>query len=412
MERNDGQALPSLNCKRLEGESTFSGVAVNGVIEAHHQTLTPRQLRRSQRSLKRLSSKLWQYYREHALSSEKLRQRAEAAFCVQKLLDYKLENWAYMCICGSTLIGNATTSSDLDVCLFTSLRPENGFEVCRNKQLKFLAQIKEILLNQSSAISSALLIPATVPTVQCVMKKFPGLIVNINFGLVASVYSSHLLFHYAMIDRRYVALNLLVKKWAQNCNVCNSEMGLLNSYSLSLMVINYLQCGTYPSPPVFPSLQELFPACFTANRRVDELFFFVDLLPLIDRSNSQCLGELLLGFFWHYSQVVDFSRQVISVRLGRRVDAVHGQHIFIEEPYQMTNVSSSITSQAAVLYIKARFKDAFNDLLFSQRFEIFEWMNNQARATATSRAIHQWAPPALCRKFNLLDPIKNKYRER
>ncbi|CDW55262.1 PAP assoc domain containing protein [Trichuris trichiura] len=346
MERNGEQAQSSLGGEFHNDEKTTSGVAVDGAFEAHGQTLTSR----------RRFFKIYLY--------------CEAAFCLQKFLDYKLENWAYMSICGSTLFGNATASSDLDICLFTEVPLENGFEVCRKEQLKFLAQVKDILLNESSVISSVLLIPARVPTVQCVMKNFPGLIVNINFGLVASVYNSHLLFHYAMIDHRYVALNLLVKKWALNCNVCNSRMGLLNSYSLALMVVNYLQCGTSPFSPVFPSLQQLFPTYFTASRSVDELFFFSDLLSCVDHTNTQCLGDLLLGFFRYYSQVVDFSKQVISVRLGRCVNANHGQHIFIEDPYQGTSTSLSVTSQAAVLYIKARFKDAFNDLLFNQNFEI------------------------------------------
>ncbi len=45
------------------------------------------------------------------------------------------------------------------------------------------------------------------------------------------------------VDPRVPMLILAVKWWAKRNHVYNAHLGLLSSYSWTLMVINYLQCA-------------------------------------------------------------------------------------------------------------------------------------------------------------------------
>ncbi|KFD69575.1 hypothetical protein M514_18191 [Trichuris suis] len=79
-------------------------------------------------------------------------------------------------------------------------------------------------------------------------------------------------------------------------------------------------------------------------------------------------NKLQLGFLRQYSQVADFSKQVISVRLGRYTDQQYSQNIFYEDPCQKNSASPTITREAAVLYYaKSRFRDTFDDTQWNTR---------------------------------------------
>uniref|UniRef100_A0A5S6R102 PAP-associated domain-containing protein n=1 Tax=Trichuris muris TaxID=70415 RepID=A0A5S6R102_TRIMR len=333
------------------------------------QRLAFRHFKRSRTTLKKLNERIKLYYDAHALTSEEIQQRNSATRLLENCLNFNVKDGAYLFITGSTASGCANRESDLDLCILECVTYDYGYIVTRERQLDFLTQIKQLLLEDQSPVQGVTLIPAHVPIIRCQFKNNPSLTADITFGLVGSVYSTHLLFHYCQLDRRYVILNLLIKQWATKCGVCNSALGMLNSHSIALMVINYLQCGTDPHHPVFPSLQQEFPFAFTTSNPANQLSDITEQFAGMTTSNSQNVADLLLGFFRYYSEVVNFSNQIISVRLGRRITRDHGEHIFVEDPFRRDN-AASITSDAAVVYIKARFKDAFEDLLFRQRFEI------------------------------------------
>ena len=56
------------------------------------------------------------------------------------------------------------------------------------------------------------------------------------------------------MDWRIRPLVLKIKFWAQQADINDAKNYTLSSYTLTLMILHYLQCG--PQPPVITSLQK------------------------------------------------------------------------------------------------------------------------------------------------------------
>ena len=76
---------------------------------------------------------------------------------------------------------------------------------------------------------------------------------------------------FCSVDRRFPVLTLIVKHWAINAGINDAMNGSLNSYSLVLLVVHYLQFAV--RPPILPSLQALHPHLFSLARPADQLAF-------------------------------------------------------------------------------------------------------------------------------------------
>jgi poly(A) RNA polymerase GLD2 len=106
-----------------------------------------------------------------------------------------------------------------------------------------------------------------------------GLEVDLSVNNPTSIRNTHLMFCYSQADYRVRPLVLAVKLWAKEHGINEARQagagcvlsltGLLcrfqtlSSYSLTLMVLHYLQSGVFPA--VLPCLQEQLPAVFNAN---------------------------------------------------------------------------------------------------------------------------------------------------
>ena len=164
---------------------------------------------------------------------------------------------------------------------------------------------------------------------------------------------------------------LAVKKWAQDADINDASDHTLSSYSLTLMVIFYLQAGV--SPPVLPCLQETHPPMFPPESSPGSLRYErPDGEP---SENRQSLGELYSQLFYFYSLHTkwvsglttgtvsteecisrDTSERVISIRAGRFLSREFCQdfstrhrigpgqwnaHLLIEDPFDRTNAARS-----------------------------------------------------------------------
>jgi len=125
--------------------------------------------------------------------------------------------------------------------------------------------------------------------------------VDINVNNAVGLRNTQLLFGYAQCDWRVRPLILVVKLWANFQGINDAKMMTLSSYSLSLMVIHYLQHAV--SPAVLPCLQQSHPerySCMVGVMKVRKSFN--DPLVNYDISqNTETLAELLLGFLEYYS---------------------------------------------------------------------------------------------------------------
>jgi len=200
------------------------------------------------------------------------------------------------------------------------------------------------------------LINAKVPILKF-FDKAGGLEVDLSVNNPTSIRNTHLLFCYSQADYRVRPLVLAVKRWAKEHGINEARFQTLSSYSLTLMVLHYLQSGVFP--PVLPSLQEEMPDVFNSNSVITNLPYSPP--PWVSR-NRQSLGELLSGFFSYYAggrNAFDPRSDVASVRRGMVLDQRdcedyarinklgQGQwsaRILLEEPFDRTNAARAVCS--------------------------------------------------------------------
>ena len=118
------------------------------------------------------------------------------------------------------------------------------------------------------------------------------------------------------MDWRIRPLVLNLKFWAHKSDINDAKHNTLSSYTLTLMILHYLQCGT--TPAVIPSLQNVHPNIFYSGSNISSLPFW-SKVPAFTSGNKQSLGDLLYGFFRYYNEVFDFTADCGSVRSAGRL---------------------------------------------------------------------------------------------
>uniref|UniRef100_A0A1I7TAX7 PAP-associated domain-containing protein n=1 Tax=Caenorhabditis tropicalis TaxID=1561998 RepID=A0A1I7TAX7_9PELO len=117
---------------------------------------------------------------------------------------------------------------------------------------------------------------------------------------------------YGQFDARFSKLCRAVKKWAAESGVENSRNGRINSFSICLLLIHYLQ-----RVKVLPNLQRMFPElnkAFDVNQ-FNERNIAQELRNMKSESGNDgnSLGALYWGFMKYYSEFV-FRKNWISVQ--------------------------------------------------------------------------------------------------
>uniref|UniRef100_A0A8C5WRB7 polynucleotide adenylyltransferase n=1 Tax=Laticauda laticaudata TaxID=8630 RepID=A0A8C5WRB7_LATLA len=235
---------------------------------------------------------------------------------------------------GSSLNGFGTRSSDGDLCLVVKEEP-----VSTGK--KMLQEV--FIFFTASYIERPQLIRAKVPIVKF-RDKVSCMDFDLNVNNVAGIRNTFLLRTYAYIENRVRPLALVVKKWANFHGINDASRGTLNSYSLVLMVLHYLQ--TLPEP-ILPSLQKNYPESFDPTMQLHLVHRAPCTIPPYISKNQSTLGDLLLGFLKYYATEFDWNNQMISVREGKAIPRLDGiewrnKFICIEEPFDRTNTARAV----------------------------------------------------------------------
>jgi len=253
-----------------------------------------------------------------------------------------------ICVFGSTFNGFGGSGSDLDMCLF----PHNI-----SMDAKFTLNIVRRVLRKEcrNFIKDGIeLVPAKIP----ILKFFDvegSLEVDLSVNNPTSIRNTHLLYCYSQLDYRVRPIVLAVKLWAKAHNINEARLMTLSSYTLTLMVIHYLQAAV--RPPVLPCLQETYPHVFNPDSDIFHLSYAPQDLPFYQSANTQSIGELFADFINYYANEFDPVRDVGSVRKGRILDAedcvrfakdnklAPGQwnaKLLMEEPFDRTNAARSV----------------------------------------------------------------------
>eukprot|EP00794_Sanderia_malayensis_P000393 gene393-1027_t len=258
---------------------------------------------------------------------------------------------------GSIANGFRSKESDMDVTAFFS---DWSFST-----VAFLRGIERVVRARSIANGIEVVANATVPIITFTHKRY-----HIPFDI--SVENNNGVFHAVLLrayteqDNRLKPLFMALKNWAKESAVLDPRNNKLSSFQLKLMVIQYLQCGCQPR--VLPSLQKDHPQFFSQPNAHFRPYLQGKALPdhivtSFRSTNTQTLGELILGFFEYYS-TFDWLRKGISIREGRiiqRPPRVRSNDtcIYVEDPYEeRRNAARGVYKEYTWNNILAKFQRA------------------------------------------------------
>uniref|UniRef100_A0A7S1RF25 PAP-associated domain-containing protein n=1 Tax=Alexandrium catenella TaxID=2925 RepID=A0A7S1RF25_ALECA len=180
-----------------------------------------------------------------------------------------------------------------------------------------------------------------------VMASGKRIAVDFSVNSMTPLYNARLITECGSIDMRAKSLILLVRRWAKDRGVCHAAKGHLAPYAWTLLAIYFMQVGVEGSP-ILPPLQGFKMASGLTVRRGGE--------PDSKKSSGKTaasaeapvaakvpVSELFIQFVRFYSQEINWHKEAVSVRLGRRASAnLHLMlHIIVHED-QSTEVGPSI----------------------------------------------------------------------
>ncbi|CAG0894526.1 unnamed protein product [Darwinula stevensoni] len=272
---------------------------------------------------------------------------------------------------GSSMTGFGIGNSDVDMCLMIS----PGDIDQRNEATLVLRRVSHVLRKFTEFVTNLELIRAKVPILKF-GDAVSGIEVDLNCNNSVGIRNTHLLYAYANADWRVKPLVLIVKLWAQRQNINDAKNMTISSYSLTLMVIHYLQVV---EPGVVPSMQEKFPHTFSPQKALHFVVPGENVEGLLQPSpNRTSLAELFLGFLHYYAYEFNYAEHAISVRLGKAVpislcryagspknDPFQWKCLCIEEPFDHTNTARSV----------------YDEKTFEGVLKVFRWSHDQLKKT-------------------------------
>lgn len=316
--------------------------------------------------LAKLSQRIWDHFqrnKETRLQLEKKLKLWKELEHLSSQMDCDLK------VTGSTVTGFGRSGSDVDMCIFSKRKSS------LNSQ--HLSRAQEVIRIECRNYQSGEIIRAKVPVLK--MKFQDAEIGTINVDLTidnhSAVRNTPLLFYYSQLDPRVRPLVMAVKWWAKKNDINEPRWQTLSSYTLTLMVIHYLQCGV--SPPVLPCLQEKHSEIFNDRRNIFDLSYDDEAILSLSSENKQSVGSLYKDFFNYFTVKSRFDNEidVVSVRTGGKNDKyscksfarIHNPgislgtwncRVLVEEPFNRTNVASAVCKDEKWSQILDVFKDA------------------------------------------------------
>ncbi|KAI6189584.1 Bifunctional ATP-dependent dihydroxyacetone kinase/FAD-AMP lyase [Aphelenchoides bicaudatus] len=130
-----------------------------------------------------------------------------------------------------------------------------------------------------------------------------------------TVLNSYIIRQYTRIDRRFVVVFNVIKRWAKTNHMFGGSNNRFNSYALALLVIQYLQSGIKPA--VLPYLNKGHPELFAENASVNDIRVDRDLNVNFKSKNKMTVLQLVAGFLLFYNEF-EFEKYMPSI-----LDPIH-----------------------------------------------------------------------------------------
>lgn len=143
---------------------------------------------------------------------------------------------------------------------------------------------------------------------------------DMNVNNVAALENTRMIRTYIQIDDRVRPLAMIIKHWTKQRLLNDAGIGgTISSYTWICLIINFLQTR---DPPILPALHNLpFREIdrTTGQRSHSGFADDVDKLRGFGDENKETIGHLLFHFFRLYGYEVDYEKEAISVRQGKRI---------------------------------------------------------------------------------------------
>ncbi|CAE8683223.1 unnamed protein product [Polarella glacialis] len=252
---------------------------------------------------------------------------------------------------GSAANTLCTRGADLDLtCFHESVRDQDSHLATQELRYKLLPllrchprfKIKEEIWS------------ARVPIVKLLFDETTE--VDLSCHNPQALQNTYLLKAYAELSPQVRRLVLAVKVWARTEGVCGAPSGHLSSYSLTLMVLYFLQVQQGLEMPCMPT----------------EAFSSFGSTPEVQGISWTCalpLAELVTGFFVFYAGAdggFQWGSEVVSVRLGRRSQPREldfqllpgrlGHRLHIEDPFLLARNLNCVLTPENEQLLRAKLK--------------------------------------------------------
>ncbi|KAI8321845.1 Nucleotidyltransferase [Martensiomyces pterosporus] len=315
---------------------------------------------------------------------------------------------------GSTKIGLATQSSDVDLVIFTpSLSNEKEFM----RSLSY--KLRSVEMANCFYIAGA-----RVPMISFV-DTVTGLECDMSMNNTLGLQKTALLDAYLACDPRVRPLAMAVKHWAKRRCINDASRGFMNSFGYTLMLLAYLQMReVVPALQMVVDLNEPYtpilggrtytaiersprsnekPLRLKGGQDVASTEFLRPVPGQWRSPNTESLHQLLYGFFYYYGVEHEVCRHAISVRVGV-TDLPFGQALggaqrdlkklwYIEDPIEpQVNCAKGLLKNQIGIYRE------FQTAAFVMRDALHPLFDNNLEVTESDKIFMYHCHEVLCKR--------------
>ncbi|KAL1655804.1 hypothetical protein SLS61_001828 [Didymella pomorum] len=140
---------------------------------------------------------------------------------------------------------------------------------------------------------------------------------DMNVNNVAALENTKMIRTYIQIDDRVRELAMIIKHWTKQRIINDAGIGgTISSYTWICLIINFLQTR---SPPILPALHNFRETDGKGQLSRSGFADDIEKLRGFGSANKETVGQLLFHFFRLYGHEIDYEKEVISVRQGKRL---------------------------------------------------------------------------------------------
>lgn len=285
-----------------------------------------------------ISEQMTAFYQREKLKDIHIRLRFLMCTLLEDALKGIFPNSRFIPV-GSTVNGLGSLRSDLNLVLAINTKQamesssfyhstKKALSLYKNGDSCVLCTVGDILQTFLPCVSDMKKNMLTTPSVIRFQHHILGVSCSLTVNDLLSTFMSELLFLCGELDLRVKLLILTVKQWACDAKITQNYGGpSITSFTLTLMVIFFLQSHIHPVLPPFDEIQ---------HQGVANNF---------KRKNVESIDSLLKGFF-HFLSTFNFKNKCISVNSVEAFTKPDFSPLYIRNPMdQEQNLCKNVTRQ-------------------------------------------------------------------